>query len=103
MFDAVNLSRGAGGQITMKTPVYYVADAPITYYQIIAFPAAGMGHRIGDAYKTITSATKAARRALLQDPSIVEITLREETVYRRTEKAEFSCSGPIKSIRRGEA
>lgn len=87
----------------MKTPVYYVADSPLTYYQIIAFPAAGMGHRIGDAYKTITSATKSARRALLRDPGIVEVVLREETVYKRTDRAEISTSGPVQTIRRGEA
>lgn len=88
----------------MKKPDFYTGEKPLIYYTVTFFRGDGSyGEDVGEAYKTISSATKAARRALLRDPGIVEVTLREETVYRRTEKAEFSCSGPIKSIRRGEA
>lgn len=83
----------------MKEPTYYTGEKPMIYYTVHAFPAPGQnGHKIGDCYKTIARATKAAEKAAACN---YYVNIRKETVYRRTASAEFSTSGIVKTIENG--
>lgn len=90
----------------MKIPDFYTGEKPLIYYTVTFFRGDGsMGEDVGEAYKTISSALAAARkagRAARDRFPRLELVIRKEEVYKRVPgKAEFSSSGPIMTLRGG--
>ena len=91
----------------MKKPDIYTGEKPLVYYTVTFFRGDGScGEDVGEAYKTISSALAAARKAGREARGRwprLELVIRKVEVYRRIPgKAEFSSDGPIMTLR-GEA
>ena len=77
----------------------YVAytDDPVRYYSVHYWhDPREMGKTFENVYKHASSARRTARK-LLQSGKAVDVTIRVEEVFERTNKAEISTSSPVYS------
>ena len=81
-----------------KEPAIWTAPDPWTGYKLTLWPGPKQwGKTLENVYKSETTARRAARR-ILDAGRAWSVTIRKETVYRRTETAEYSISDPVAKI-----
>ena len=84
----------------INEPKFFTGAAPIEFYTIHVFQdkkAWGKQYpATGKAYTTFRGAERAAKNAM-QKTGAWSVTIRKETIYKRTDNAEFSTSGIAKN------
>lgn len=84
----------------MKEPQNWTRPEPWIGYIVILWKSdKGPGEELPNAYKTLAGATKAAQQALERDRAAKSATIRENTIYQRTNNSEYSTSGPMYEIK----